>query len=489
MVKHKRIVVVGGGIAGLSAGYYIQQLAERLELPISLRILESGTRFGGKIRTERRDGFVIEGGPDTFVTTKPWALELCSELGIKDRLQGTNPRYRTTYILRDGRLHPLPGGLTMMIPTELSSMATTGLISWKGKARMALEYLMPPERDPGEESMGAFVTRRLGREAYEGLIEPLLSGIYAGNGDHLSLQATFPFLLDLEQKHGGLIRGALFMRKARRSNGSQQSSVFMTPKSGLAEIIEALEIELIEAGAELITEARVTEITSTIQGASVRLSDDTTLETDALVVATPSYIAANLLAHLDPAMASELSSIEYASTATVTLGYRSDQLTNKLEGYGYVIPRKEGSKALACTWTSSKFPHRAPEGFALLRVFIGRAGQEDEIQWTEPELLKLAMEELRSTLGIASKPEFSKVHIFDRAMPQYDLGHPARLARVEASLADWPWLALAGAAYRGIGIPDCINSGKHAAERIISCLTAKATGEAIAGEVHGRIDA
>jgi oxygen-dependent protoporphyrinogen oxidase len=205
------------------------------------------------------------------------------------------------------------------------------------------------------------------------------------------------------------------------------------------------------------------------------------------VVATPSYIAANLLAHLDPAMASELSSIEYASTATVTLGYRSDQLTNKLEGYGYVIPRREGSKTLACTWTSSKFPHRAPNGYALLRVFIGRAGQEDEIQWEEPELLKLAMAELQSTLDIASKPEFSRVHIFDRAMPQYDLGHPARLTRIEVSLANWPWLALAGAGYRGIGIPDCINSGKHAAERIISCLTAKATGEAIEGEVHGRI--
>lgn len=484
MVKHKRIVVVGGGIAGLSAGYYIQQLAERLELPISLRILESGTRFGGKIRTERRDGFVIEGGPDTFVTTKPWAMELCSELGIQDRLQGTNPRFRTTYILRDGRLHPLPGGLTMMIPTELSSMATTRLLSWKGKARMALEYLMPPERDPGEESMGAFVTRRLGREAYEQLIEPLLSGIYAGNGDHLSLKATFPFLQDLEQRHGGLIRGALAMRKARKANGNQQPSVFMTPKSGLAEIIEVLEARLSDAGVELSTEARVTDLESTAKGVTLRLGNRTTIDADAIVLATPSYIAADILGELDLTLASELSSIEYASTATVTLGYRSDQMTTKLDGYGYVIPRREGRKALACTWTSSKFPHRAPEGYALLRVFIGRAGQEHEIRWEEPELLKLAMAELRSTLGIESPPEFSSVHIFDRAMPQYDLGHPDRIGRIEASLANWPWLALAGAAYRGIGIPDCINSGKQAADRIISYSVAESAEKIIVGGVR-----
>lgn len=473
MVKPQRIVVVGGGISGLAAGYYAQQLAEGLDLPISLRILESEPRFGGKIRTERRDGFVIEGGPDTFVTTKPWAMELCSELGIQDSLQGTDPRYRTTYILRDGRLHALPGGLTMMVPTELGSMATTGLLSWKCKLRMAAEYWIPPDRHPGDESMGAFVTRRLGREAYEQLIEPLLSGIYAGDGDALSLQATFPYLSDLEQKHGGLIRGALAMRKARNGNRSGRPSVFMTPKSGLSEIVETLEVRLSECGVDLVRESGVVAISRTSGGPSLQLDNGTAIDADTVVLATPSYVAADILHELDPILANELASLEYATTATVTLAYRAARLPTELDGYGYVIPRREGRTALACTWTSSKFPHRAPDGYALLRVFIGRAGQEGEIQWNKRELLKLAQAELSSTLGINSPPEFGRVHIFDRAMPQYDLGHPARIARIEAYLTNWPWLALAGAAYRGIGIPDCINSGKRAAMRIISYAALK----------------
>jgi oxygen-dependent protoporphyrinogen oxidase len=353
---------------------------------------------------------------------------------------------------------------------------------------MALEFLLPPERDPGEESMGEFVTRRLGREAYEQLIEPLLSGIYAGNGDKLSLQATLPYLRELEQRYGGLIRGALAVRRLRSRNGSgapETPSVFMTPKTGLAEIVETLEARLGDSGAELSTGTKVSGLTTTSEGVQLRLDKGTAMRADGVVLATPSYITANLLQGLDPALASELSTIRYASTATVTLGYREERLARELDGYGYVIPRREGREALACTWTSSKFPHRAPDGFALLRVFIGRAGQEAEIRWEEPELLQIALTELRTTLGIESDPEFSRVHIFDRAMPQYNIGHPARLRRIEASLAEWPWLALAGAAYRGIGIPDCINSGKQAAERIISNAAGEMVGEAYLSEAGG----
>lgn len=488
MVKRKRFIVVGGGIAGLAAGYYLHQAAQRRGLPISLHILEGAPRFGGKIRTEHRDGFVIEAGPDTFVTTKPWAMALCSELDLQERLHGTDPRHRTTYILREGRLHPLPSGLTMMIPTDLGSMATTGLVSWQGKARMALEILLPPERDPGEESMGAFVTRRLGREAYEQLIEPLLSGIYAGNGDELSLQATLPYLRDLEQRNGGLIRGALAARKSRRSNGSGASdppSVFMTPRTGLSEIVEALVAKLRDSGAELRTGAEVRSVASTAEQAQLQLGDGTVMNADGVVLATPSFVAADLLRELDPGLALELSAIQYASTATVTLGYREQRLERELNGYGYVIPRREGREALACTWTSSKFPHRAPEGFALLRVFIGRAGQEADIRWEKDALLQIAQTELRTTLGIENEPELSRVHIFERGMPQYNLGHPDRLQRMDACLASLPRIALAGAAYRGIGIPDCIHSGKQAAERIISNAAGEPAGEKHLSEAGG----
>jgi len=219
MDKQKKFLIIGGGIAGLAAGFYVQQYAAELNLPVSLQIIEQEPSFGGKILTERMDGFVIEGGPDTFISTKPWAVTLCRELGIDDRLHGTNPEFNKTYILHNNRLHRLPGGLTMMIPTEIFPMLTTGLLSWRGKARMAMDFFLPPANGAQDESMGEFVTRRLGREAYERLVEPLMSGIYAGDGDKLSLQATLPYLPDLERKYGGLVRGALAVRKSRAKNG------------------------------------------------------------------------------------------------------------------------------------------------------------------------------------------------------------------------------------------------------------------------------
>jgi len=469
--ERKHIIVVGGGIAGLAAAFHIQRFAEAHDLPISLQVLEREPRLGGKIITERVDGFIVEGGPDTFVTTKPWAMALCRELGIEHRLHGTNPDFKRTYILHDARLHPLPGGLTMMIPTEIRPMVTTGLLSWRGKARMAMDFFLPPEAQDRDESIGGFVRRRLGREAYEHLVEPLMSGIYAGDGDELSLRATLPYLRDLEQEHRGLVRGALAMRKARRKNGQSAEnsrSLFMTPRTGLAEIVDTLAERLHDSGVELHKGVEVADLLADSEGPQLRLSDGTSLHADAIVLATPAYVAADLLRKLDSNLASELSTIEYASTATITLAYRENDLSRELDGYGYVIPRREGRKVLACTWTSSKFPHRAPEGHALVRVFVGRAGQEAEICWEEPDLLEIAKEELRDTLGIVSRPLFSRVHIFHRAMPQYNLGHPARLERIDHAMEKWPWLALAGAGYRGIGIPDCIHSGELAGERIVA---------------------
>lgn len=471
MDKQKKFMIVGGGIAGLAAGYYIQQLAVEHGLPVSLQIIEKGPAFGGKILTERTDGFVIEGGPDTFIATKPWAVTLCRELGIGDRLHGTNPKYNKTYILHSNRLHRLPSGLTMMIPTEVIPMLTTGLLSWRGKARMAMDFFMPSANGLQDESMGDFVTRRLGREAYEHLVEPLMSGIYAGDGDKLSLKATLPYLLDLERKYGGLVRGALALRKSRTRNGGAvqgSRSLFLTPRTGLAEIVEALVAALQESGAVLQTGVEASEIVIDAGMPHLQLSDGSSLQADGLILATPAYISAELISSFDPVLASLLLEIEYVSSATISLAYRKSDLPRQLDGYGYVIPRREGRKALACTWTSSKFPHRAPEDHALLRVFVGRAGQETEINWNESDLLALAQDEVRITLGIDCPPLFNRVHIFDRAMPQYNTGHLMRLGKMEKELEKWPWVSLAGAGYRGIGIPDCINSGKKAAQRLVS---------------------
>ena len=462
-----RLIIIGGGIAGLSAAYFA--LTRPQNPPDEVIVLEKAHRWGGKIATERVDGFVIEGGPDTFIAIKPWGMALARELGVADRLHGSNPKQKATYILHKGRLHLLPGGLTMMIPTDFGGMLRTGLISWPGKLRMGLDFLLPPAKSPGEESLGRFVGRRLGREAYEALIEPLMSGIYAGDGDQLSLQATFPYLRDLEVKHGGLVRGALAAKRERmKRNGAAPGSrsMFVTPQTGLAELVEALVVRLRKLGAELRLGVEVRELKKDSHQYSVFSNQYAVLKADRLILAAPAFVSARLLRPHDPELASLLDAIPYASTATISLAYRLADVPRLLDGYGYVIPRREGRKALACTWTSTKFPHRAPEGMALLRVFVGRAGQEDAIDWTEEGLLAIAREELRLTLGVTAEPFLHRVFIWPRAMPQYNVGHPARVGRILAGLERWPGLALAGNAYHGIGIPDCIHSGEMAVKSL-----------------------
>jgi oxygen-dependent protoporphyrinogen oxidase len=379
-----KLIIIGGGIAGLSAAYY----AARTNPQLQITLLEAGDRWGGKITTDRvpfdntpnhlrGDGnFIIEGGPDTFLATKPWGVALCKELGLADRLHGTNPHQKNTYVLHKNRLQPLPDGLAMMIPTDIPSILKSGLVSWPGKARMGLDFLLPAQNGHHDESLGHFVSRRLGREAYENLIEPLMSGIYAGDGDQLSLRSTFPYLHDLEAKHGSLARGALEMRKKMPAAPGSRSA-FLTPTTGLAEIVEKL-VESLKSKVEMHLNTPVSRI-SKLEYSNTRylveLGTGDALEADSVILATPAPVSGSLLASFDPELASVLTSIPYASTATVTLAYRQSDLSRPLDGYGYVIPRREGRHALACTWTSTKFPHRAPEGYALIRVFVGRAGR------------------------------------------------------------------------------------------------------------------
>lgn len=479
-----KIIIIGGGIAGLSAAYYAAK-----KIPdAQITLIEASEHWGGKINTDRvnfddgADAFIIEGGPDTFLATKPWGVALCTELGLADRLHGTNPHKKNTYVLNKGRLLPLPDGLAMMIPTNVQAILKSGLVSWVSKARMGLDFVIPTKTTSEDESLGTFVSRRLGREAYENLIEPLMSGIYAGDGDQLSLASTFPYLRDLEVKYGSLARGALQMRKQSNGKAVQGSrSAFLTPTTGLAEIVEAL-VESIKWKVDLRLTTRVDSVNHLTPDAlrpaqdsawHLTLHNGETLTADGIILATPAYITGQLLASFDPKLASVLESIGYASTATVSLAYRQSDLPRDLDGYGYVIPRREGRKALACTWTSTKFPHRAPEGYALIRVFVGRGGQD--VPRNENELLDLAKEELRLTLGIHAEPLLQRVFMFDKAMPQYNLGHPEKLKQIDCALEKHPGLALAGNGYRGIGIPDCIHSGELAVERILSSMSLRAS--------------
>ncbi len=462
-----KLILIGGGIAGLSAAYYATRTAHYE----TITVLESSSRWGGKIATKRVpfDGgdFIIEGGPDTFLAAKPWAVSLCKELGLADRLHGTNPKARNTYVLHKNRLRPLPDGLALMIPTNIPSILKSRLVSWPGKVRMGLDFLLPAHNGHHDESLGHFVSRRLGREAYENLIEPLMSGIYAGDGDRLSLRATFPYLHDLEAKYGSLARGALEMRKKMPAAPGSRSA-FLTPTTGLAEIVEKLVEHLTANNANLRLDTRVASVARDPERGTwnVTLGTGEALEADAVILATPAPVSGKLLGSFDPELAAVLQSIPYASTATVTLAYRQGDLPRPLDGYGYVIPRREGRRALACTWTSTKFPHRAPEGYALIRVFVGRAGQESDIPWNDSGLLDLAREELAQTLSITAEPLVSRVFIWESAMPQYNLGHLEKLAQIDAALEKHPGLALAGNGYRGIGIPDCIHSGELAVEKI-----------------------
>ena len=501
----KHVVVVGGGIAGLAAANRLQALARTpstsssrrdsgtryrcsvhgtvrdwaADIPLKLTLIEREPRLGGKILTERVDapdsdlasGFVIEGGADSFLAYKPWGVALCQELGLTDRLQGTNPLQRKTYVMHRGRLHELPAGLTGMIPTRFAPMLQTSLLSWRGKLRMGLDLVRGPRPENGDESVAAFISRRLGSEVYERLIEPLMGGIYAADATQLSLAATFPQLRQLELEHGGLIKGSLARRAQLQSNGNRavngahasqaNRSVFLTPFSGMAEIVQNLVKQL--ANETLLTNTTVQQIEPADDGFKVHLAAAESIQADAVILATPAFATAKLLQSFDKELAAVLAEIAYVSTATVSLAFQHGQVPRPLDGYGYVIPRAEGGDILACTWTSTKFPHRAPPGYVLLRAYVGRAGRQTALESDDQALLQLVRDELEGTLGITTEPLFHRIYRWPQAMPQYTLGHPERLIRIDRRVAAHAGLFVAGAAYRGIGIPDCINSGEQAA--------------------------
>jgi oxygen-dependent protoporphyrinogen oxidase len=453
-----KVVVVGGGIAGLAAAHRLEALFPDAEL----LLVESGERLGGKLQTERADGFVIEAAADSFLSRKPRGVGLCRELGLAGELVGRRPENPRSFVRRGGELHPLPEGLTGMIPTDLEALVDSPLLSRAGKERLAAEVVVPPAPPDGDESIASFVSRRLGPEAYEAFVEPLMTGIYGGDGERLSLQATFPQLRALELEHGSLLRGL----RARPSPPSS-TPPFVSLRDGTGRLAEVLVAGLSRTRVETGVAART--LTRTEGGYRLELDGGSSIDAVGVIIALPPHVAATVLATLDVALAELHAGIPFASSVVVSLGYEEAALERALDGYGYVVPRSERTDVLACTWTSSKWEGRAPVGRALVRVYAGRFGGRDLTTESDAALLDLACDELR-TIGIAALPVLTRVHRWPHGMPQYVLGHPDRLAQIEEALEEHPGLALAGAAYRGVGIPDCIASGELAAESLARTL-------------------
>jgi protoporphyrinogen/coproporphyrinogen III oxidase len=468
-----RAVVVGGGIAGLAAAYRLQRLATDAGTEVDVTLLEASDRLGGKIQTERGDGLVIEYGPDSFLSYKPAATKLAAALGIEDRVIGTRESGGGTYILRDGRLEPLPEGITMLVPTRLRPLAGSRLLSIRAKLRMAAEVFVPPKQDDADESLASFISRRLGREAFERMAQPLLSGIYAGDAEQLSLAATFPRLRDIEREHGSLVRGMLAQRRARKAGTGApppKYPPFVSFETGMADLVDGLLANLERV--DVRTGCAVERLSAVSGGYHVHLSGGETIDAGTVLLATPAYASADIIEPLDGSLSALLRRIPYVSTATISLGFRRAQLGRAEIGRGFVIPQVEGCELTAVTWASNKFAGRAPEDLALLRTFVGRAGREEAVELPDDELMALARRELRDILGIEATPEIARIARWRRAMPQYVLGHVERLARIDEHVAGLPGIFLLGAAYRGVGIPDCIEGGNQAADRAWASLLA-----------------
>ncbi|MDP9133207.1 MAG: protoporphyrinogen oxidase [Actinomycetota bacterium] len=464
-----KLVVVGGGITGLAAAHRAVELAAERGLSLDLTLLEAGDRLGGTIATERRDGFLVECGPDSFLSEKPWALALCRRLGLEDRLVRTDDRFRRTFVVWGGALHPLPAGFQLLAPTRLGPLLASRLFTWPGKLRMALDLVLPRGGE-ADESLGAFVRRRLGREALERVAQPLVAGIYTADPDDLSLSATMPRFKELEQRERSVILA--MWRAARRAPAEAAGasgarwSLFVTLAEGMDELVRALGARLPPGSVRL--KARVTDVARADGRWRVATQDGDVLAADGVILTPEAHQTARLLRYLDPSLALLLEGIPYASSATVTLAYRRAAIRHPLDGFGFVVPHAEARPIIAGTFSSVKYPGRAPDGHVLLRVFLGGALREAILEQDDARLTEIAREQLSDLLGVGEAPLWTRVARYRKAMPQYHVGHLARVETIELALARHPGLALAGGAYRGVGIADCVRSGEDAAVRLLT---------------------
>lgn len=471
--KPFHVTIVGGGITGLSAAWFLQESAGTGGFQLNYTLLERASRWGGKIQTEEVGGFgerpfVVEAGPDSFITQKPWALQLARRLGLEERLLPTNDERRKVFVLNDGMPTPLPDGVMLIVPTEFKPFALSPLISPLGKLRMGMELFIPPKRDGQDETLSEFITRRLGSEALDKIAEPLLSGIYNAEAERQSLLATFPRFRALEEKHGSLIKGMLAARRARSAgprpsqNGQRAPSAFVSFHDGMYELVDELQFRL-EGDCRLQT--AVTEVRRRDDQYALTLSDGSHLQTDALIMAVPAYVAAGLLQDVAPQAAGQLRQIRYVSTGTVSIGFRADEVDHPLDGFGLLMPRSEDRPLNALTWTSTKFDRRTPQEHVLLRAFFGGSRRPEMMGVSDDELASTVRAELQDLMGITADPVFQRIYRWFNANPQYDVGHLQRVEAIEDALPSNVYVT--GSPYRGIGIPDCVHQAQQTVQLCI----------------------
>lgn len=451
--------IIGGGITGLAAAYELAQAGAETVL------IEAEPRLGGVIQTETVEGCVIEAGPDSFLSAKPAGEELVRELGLGSELISSNDHQRVTYVVRQRRLVPLPDGLMMMVPTRLLPLAFSPLLGWGTKIRMGLEYFRRPGPAAGERTVAEFIEQHYGREAVDYLAEPLLAGVYGGSPDRLSVDSVLGRFVELERKYGSLTRGVLAARRAARRQGAAPVPLFRTLRGGLGQLTAELERRIRPRCR--ILQGRALAVERVADGYRIRLEGGE-LQAGQVLLACPAWAAGALLRGLDARLAELLEGIDYSSSVTLALGYRRADCGPIPPGFGFLVPARERRSLVACTFVGAKFPYRVPDTHVVLRCFLGGAGGEAVLEQSDEDLIRQVRAELKGLLGWDAEPRFARLHRWRRAMAQYEVGHARCVAEIRARLSRHPGLELAGNAYDGIGVPDCIRTGRAAARALLS---------------------
>ncbi len=470
-----KVIIIGGGIAGLAAAVHLKSGAKAYGKTIDVLLLEKNNRIGGKILTEKHDNYLVEGGPDSFLPEKVWSVNLARHLGLEPEMLPSNDQFKGTFIYSGGKLHSLPEGVMLMVPTSFWPMAKTHLITWPGKVRMGMEVFVPKRKSRDDESLASFVTRRLGRECLEKIAEPLVAGIHTSNPDNMSVLATFPRFVLMEQKRGSLIHGMISAMKSRPhatlsgpppKPGSPKMTYFMSFKNGMQTLSQACADHIGRDSIRLSAGVRAVEPKG--KGYSVILESGEILEADHVMLAAASYDSLEMVKGFDASLAAKMAVIQWSSSATVSIAFKKEDVRVPLRGFGFIVPRVEGRRINAATYSSIKWSYRAPDDTIMVRVFVGGGHHEELVhELDDAGMVGMVLEELDTVLGLKASPRFSKVYRWYKGMPKYTVGHLEQIAVLDRMLARHPGLHLIGCSYKGIGIGDCVHEAQIAAEKIL----------------------